>query len=253
VAGSESGSAETVILRSADGRTLTTEDLRGATGTFRYEISGGYNVPAEADSLHQQAREAGQRGDHKKAIALLDRASQLAPRWPYPVYDKAYEYLLMKDFSTARIYYQKTLELAPRGFFTAITAVDALTREQNGELPVGTYLAYVSLESINKPTEKAEAVRVLVKRVPELAPAWKELVFVTDDDSEKLAIVEKGLAAHPDPETKGMLQINKALIMNRTGNHDAAIRLLGELALDPNSTFATEHFAKSALAILLKR
>jgi hypothetical protein len=53
---------------------------------------------------------------------------------------------MMKDFDGAKTYYEKTLELSPRGFFTAITAVDTLRREQTAELPTGTYLAYVSLE-----------------------------------------------------------------------------------------------------------
>ena len=126
-------------------------------------------------------------------------------------------------------------------------------REEEGELPVGTYLAYVSLEWVDDPAEKSEAVHMLVKQTPQFAPAWKELAAITDDNNERLAMIDKGLAAHPDAETKGLLQINKALILNLKGDRDAAIRLLGEFALDPNSTFGTEHSAKSALAILLNR
>jgi tetratricopeptide (TPR) repeat protein len=117
-------------------------DLQHETGTFQYEIHGDVDVPAEAQSLHQQGRRAGEQGDHKKAIVLFERASALSPQWPYPVYDRAYEHLLMKDYSRAREYYQKTLKLAPRGFFTAITAVDTLEREQKGDLPTGTYLSF---------------------------------------------------------------------------------------------------------------
>jgi tetratricopeptide (TPR) repeat protein len=240
----------TVIFRSKDGRTLTNEDLRAATGTFRYEIIGEENVPAEAKSLHQQGREAGARGDYNRALILLERASQVAPRWPYPVYDTAYTYLLMRDYDAALKYYKKTVELSPRGFFTAITAVDTLTREQKGDLPTGTYLAYLSLEGIDDRAKKTKAVRMLVKRVPEFGPAWKELAAITDDDTKRLAIIEKGLATHPDLETKGMLQINKAIVLNLKGNHGAAIQILGDLALDPNSTFGTANSAKAALAIL---
>ena len=103
-----------VVFRAADGRTLAMADLRGLSGTFPYEILGKSNVPAEAESLHQQARQAGEAGDYKKAIALLGRASSLAPAWPYPVYDMAFTYLLMKDAENARKYYRKTVELAPR-------------------------------------------------------------------------------------------------------------------------------------------
>jgi tetratricopeptide (TPR) repeat protein len=243
-----------IIFRGADGRTLTTDDLRGATGAFKYEMLGGADVPAWAESLHQQARQAGGAGDYKKALALLERASQLAPRWPYPVYDIAYTYMLMKDFDNARRYYRKTVELSPRGFFTAITALDTLTREQKGNLPAGTYLAYLSLEWIDNLGEKAEAVRQLVKLVPRFAPAWKELASILPDvDAERLAAIEKGLAAEPDAETKGILQINKALVLNRQGDHESAVRLLGELALDPKSTYATEHLAKASLMMLAKK
>ena len=243
----------TVVFRSADGRVLTLEELRGITGTVRYEILGAGNIPEQAQLLHQQARQAGMSGNHKKAISLLDQASNAAPQWPYPIYDRAYEHLLMQDFEGARKDYQKTLELAPRGFFTAITAVDTLTREHKGELPTGTYLAYVSLEWINDPQKKREAVQQMVELVPGFAPAWKELAALIDDDTERLTVIETGLAAHPDAETKGMLTINKALLLNNKGDHDAAVRLLGELALHTNSPLDIELSAKSALALITTR
>jgi len=237
-----------VIFRAADGRTLTRADLRGLTGTFRYEILGKSNVPAEAESLHEQVRQAGEVGDYKKAITLLEQASSLAPAWPYPVYDMAFTYLLMKDPENARKNYRKTVELSPRGFFTAITALDTLDREAKGDLPAGTYLAYLSLEWMDDAGKKADVVRRSVQRVQGFAPAWKELAIQADTDAERLAAIEKGLAANPDAETKGTLLINKALVLDRSGDHDGAVRLLGELALDPASTYATEHLAKVTLA-----
>jgi tetratricopeptide (TPR) repeat protein len=223
-------------------------DLRGLTGTFPYEILGKSKVPAKAESLHKQARQAGGAGDYSQAISLLERASSLAPAWPYPVYDMAFTYLLMKDAESARKHYRKTVELAPRGFFTAITALDALDREAKGHLPAETYLAYLSVEWMDDPRKKANAVRQLVARVPGFAPAWKELAMQADTDADKLVAIEKGLAANPDGETKGILLINKALIMDRSGDRDGATRLLGELALNPDSTYATEHLAKVTLA-----
>ena len=259
--------APTIIFTLPDGRKLTMEDLQGltgkvhfregrlleVTGTVRYEMTGKGTVPRAAESLHQQAREAGGRGEYEKAIELLERASELAPEWPYPVYDRAFTHMLMNDFDGARRYYQRTLELSPRGVFTAITALDTLTREQNGDFPVGTYLAFVSLEWMDDAAKREHAVREMVKRIPQFAPAWKEFASLCDDDDERLTAIESGLVANPDAGTKGMLNINKALVLNLMGKRDDAVRLLGELALDPNSTFGTEHSAKAALSILLSK
>jgi len=242
-----------IIFRDPDGRILTEDDLRGVSGTFRYEIVGNSQVSAKAESLHSQGRQAGASGDYKRAINLLEQAHNLAPQWPYPVYDMAFTYLLMKDTKNARVYYRKTIELSPRGFFEAITAVDALDREEKGELPTGTYVKYLSLEWTNDPEQKTEIVHQLLRAAPDFAPAWKELATLSGDDAEQLAAIERGLAAHPDGETKGILQVNKALILHRKGDHEGAIRLLGETALDPASPYDTEQMAKVSLANVLRK
>ena len=166
---------------------------------------------------------------------------------------RTYTLLLMKDYDGAREYYRKTMKLSPRGFFTAITALDTLEREQKGALPTGTYLAYLSLEWMEDQGEKIRAVRQLVNRLPQFAPGWKELAVLVDDDGERLAALEKGLMVANDAETKGMLQINRALILERQGDHDTAVRILGELALDPNSPFDIEHIAKASLATIVQK
>lgn len=242
-----------IVFRSEDGRTLTLDDLRGYNGSIRYEIIGSNVVPAEARALHQRAREAGGQGEYQRAIDLLSRASELAPQWPYPIYDKAYTYLLMGDFNAARAYYERTLELAPRGFFTAITAFDVLTREQNGEFEPGIYLTYLSLEWMDNPVQKEQILRQLVERFPTFAPAWKDLANLTDDDADRLAAIENGLAAQPDAETHGILLINKAMALNSQGEYEASIQVLGELALDPTATLATEHLAKSTMAMIVSK
>jgi tetratricopeptide (TPR) repeat protein len=241
----------TTILRDPAGRVLSWEQLRDMTGPIRWEIVGHTNKPPEANLLHQEARQAGSIGDYVSALAKLEKASKMAPDWPYPVYDTAFTYLLMKDFDKSRTFYRKTLEMAPRGFFTAITALHTLLREENGELPVGTYLAYLSLEEMDR-AERLEATRVLVEHLPNFAPAWKDFAILSEG-KQRLAAIENGLAASPDPETKGILEINKAMILDGTGDHDGAVRLLEKLALDPTSTFGTEQFSKSLLANFLKR
>ena len=254
--GREEGRAQegsVIVFHNADGRTLSLEDLRSYSGSIRYEIIGSNEVPVEATALHQRAREAGGQGEYQRAIDLLSEASELAPQWPYPVYDKAFTYLLMDDFEAARAHYEITLELAPRGFFTAITAFDVLTREQNGEFEPGIYQAYLSLEWMGDVDHKEQILRQLVERFPTFAPAWKDLANLTDDDADRLAAIENGLAAEPDAETRGILLINKAVLMNSQGDYDASIRLLGELALDPRATLATEHLAKSTMAMIVSK
>lgn len=113
-------------------------------------LLGGDAVPPEAEELHERARQAGSQGDYPQAIHLLKEAAEKAPRWPYPLYDMAFSYLLMKDLDNAVEHYRRTLELSPRGFFTAMTALDTLEREQRGELPEGLYLAYMSLEQLQE-------------------------------------------------------------------------------------------------------
>jgi hypothetical protein len=126
------------------------------------------------------------------------------------------------------------------------------TREQAGQFPPGTYLAYLSLEWVDDRAKKADMVRNLVNELPRFAPGWKELASFADQDPERLAAIEKGLAAEPDAETRGMLEINRALVLDRQGDHDGAVRLLGELALDPQSTYKTEQLAKATLAMVAK-
>lgn len=246
--GDETSARGTVIYRDSTGRTLTSSELKNVSGTFNYEIVGGENVSSKARELHAQARAAGSQGDYDKALELLRDAAEAAPQWPYPVYDMAFTYLLKKDFENARIHYQKTTELSPRGFFTAITALDALQREQKGELPAGLYLAYLSLEWMGDPSQRAEIIRQMADRQPTFAPGLKERAMLAENDEETLQWIAKGLAANPDAETKGILLINKALMLNKKGDRDGAIEILGQLALDPESTFATEHLAKATLS-----
>lgn len=239
-----------VVFRSEDGDALTTDDLKNTDGTFNYEIVGSTKIPEQANRLHQEARQFGASGKYEEALDRLTKSHSLAPSWPYPLYDSAFTYLLMKDFAKAREFYAKTVELSPRGFFTAITALDSLNREASGDLPEGTYAAYMSLEWINDPSQKAQLVRALVERLPSFAPAWKEYALICEDPAEKLQALEKGLSADPGNETKGILLINKALAIHESGDKDAAIEILGAVALDSESTFANEHLAKQSLAMI---
>ena len=239
---------ERLVFQDAAGRVLTTRDLEAFTGQVDWQINGGHTVPTDAVRLHEEARVAGARGDYDRALVLLDAAHARAPGWPYPVYDAAFTYLLQGDTDTAERCYTQVDRLAPRGFFTCKTTLDCLRRERAGELPDGFCKGFAALESLDDPFRKKTILDGIVARFPGFAPAWKELAALLDDPGDRLRAIERGLEAWPDPETRGMLLLNKALVLNQRGEQGAAIAILGDLALDPASTLATETLAKATLA-----
>ena len=154
----------------------------------------------------------------------------------------------MGDTSKALELYKKVDSMAPRGFFTVKTAVRALEGEAKGEYAKGTYQFFLSTEWTNDARKQLEIVNQLLAKAPTFAPAWKQKAFLEDDDGLRLGYLENGLKAHPDQETKGFLSINKALLINRQGKKAQAIRILGELALDPASPLDIEALARKSLA-----
>lgn len=205
-------------------------------------------MPLKAQQLHAEARQAGSSGDYDKALDLLGRAGELAPDWPYPVYDAAFTNLLKGDHKEALRLYERVVEMAPRGFFMALTAVDCLRRESRGELPRGSYERLLMLEHLEDRSLKQAALKSMLDESPEFPAAWKELAHVLEDDESRLSAIEKGLSHRPDPETAGYLLFNKALILNQQGLHNEARRILGELALDPRTPLDIQEMAKVTLA-----
>jgi tetratricopeptide (TPR) repeat protein len=237
-----------VIYRSKNGTILTQRDLANAKGVVNWEIPSQIPVSAEARDLHQRGREAGARGDKDGALALLERAAQLAPQWPYPVYDAAFTNLLKGDSEEALRLYRRTIELAPRGFFTAFTAVYYLNLESEGQLAKGTYLAYVSLEWVDSPTERSQRVDALARLTPTFAPIWKEKALLTEAPAERLALIDRGLKLDPDRESFGFLLINKALTLSELGRPNEAVPILGELGTDQSQPLDVQQIALSTLA-----
>jgi len=202
--------------------------------------------------LHEQGRLFGGQGDYAKAVAAFEQASRLAPQWPYPVYDLAYTRLLEGKLEEALAGYSQVDKLEPRGFFTTKTAIWTLERERSGQFGLGTYLAYLSIESAQPESKKVEIARKLVEKFPDFAPGWKELGLAAENSDEALRCFERGLSANPDAETYGMLQINKAIRLSNAGKRDEAVTILGELALDPKSSLASAQMAKTTLANFIK-
>lgn len=223
------------------------KDMPGVHSKLNVEVVGGEPVPPEAKRLHEEARLAGGHGDYDRALELLNRAHQLAPTWPYPLYDAAFTHVLQGDSVQAEALYDEVDRMAPRGFFTCKTSLDCLRREHQGEVPPGFCKAFALLESVDE-TTKRRALEGIVAKWPTFAAAWWQLVMILEDDDARFHAIEKGLGANPDAETKGMLLINKALTLARRGDKESAARILRELADDPDCTAGTEALAKFSLA-----
>lgn len=243
--------AERFVFRDAAGRELTSHDLEGLSGQARWEIAGAGTVPDEAVRLHQEARLAGSRGDYRHALVFLDRARVLAPDWPYPIYDAAFTYLLQGDTEAAEELYAEVDQMAPRGFFTCKATLDCLRQEHAGALPTGFSRTFTALEWLDDAAQKKAVLETMVEAYPAFGPAWKELSALVEDADERLHAITRGLEADPDPETRGILLINRALVIDQRGERAEAVAILGELALDPASTLATETLAKATLAQLI--
>lgn len=250
--GGENSMAARLVFRDAAGRELTTDDLEGVSGKIGWEMTGARVIPAEASRLHAEGREAGGRGDYPRALDLLDQAHRLAPDWPYPVYDAAFTYLLQGDSMKAEEYYAEVDRMAPRGFFNAKMFLDSLRRERAGALPPGFCNTFASLEWMQDRAKKRALLESIVEKFPAFPPAWKELSHLVEDEDARLRAIMHGLEHNPDPDTKGMLLINHALILHRRGQREGAVKILAELALDPQSTMGTEMLAKATLAQVVR-
>jgi hypothetical protein len=133
---------------------------------------------------------------------------------------------------------------------TALTSADCLRREAAHEWKRGACKKYLMIEWLDEAAKRA-ALEALVAEAPGMAAAWKELAFLTDDDARRLQVLETGLSHRPDPETRGVLLINKALVLGRSHQHDEAVRILGELILDPTSPLDIVQMAKASLTEII--
>lgn len=203
--------------------------------------------PADAEELHREARGLGQAGKYDAAIEKLKAAILLKPQWAYPYYDLAFTYFLKGDSAQALEYYRKTDALEPRGFFTAKTAIYALEGESSGRFPKGVYSAYMQIEWADDRGRKLAIAKGLAEKVPDFAPAWKEVAVLTNDAETQLHAIVQGLGKDPDAETKGVLLINKALLLHANGKQAVAKEIVEKLIADPESTNANVGMAKFVL------
>jgi hypothetical protein len=165
------------------------------------------------------------------------------------VYDRAFAHLLKHEFDAALADYRKTLELSPLGYFVAAAAADMLTREAAGEFPDGLYAAFAMLEHMPA-DEQRHVAGQLVSQFPSHAPAWELHARFLEDPSDKLAAIERGLLARPDPDTRGSLLVQKAFALHATGEREAAWEILAPLASNVGDSPTTHVKACIAAAVI---
>lgn len=240
-----------LIYRDAEGRELRGKDLQGYNGKVDWEISTCDVIPQEARRWHEEGRQLGAQQKFDEAKEAFLKAAQLAPAWPYPYYDLAFTYVLQKDVEMALAYFEKVDEMAPRGFFNSKVALHSLQREQKGQLPPETYLTFISLEWLQDNKKLKDYVFAIRNRCPNFAPIWPKVATYIDDAEQRLEVFDKGLACDPDPDTRGLLLINKAAALNHLGYQEEAVKILSQLALDPETTLQNEHLSKFMLGQIL--
>ncbi|WP_207625672.1 tetratricopeptide repeat protein [Niastella populi] len=242
----------TIVFTDSSGNILTTTDLANVTGNVNYQVKSEQYVDSKAQSLQNEARSLGQSGKYDLAINKLKQAIQIQPNWAYPIYDLAFTYLLKGDYGNALKYYKQTDSVSPKGFFTAKTAIYALEGEQAGEFPNGLYLSYLQIEWTDDLNKKLAIAKAITEKFPGFAPAWKELAVLSDNKQEKNTAIERGLSLEPDNETKGILLINRALVLNENGKKEEAIQVLGNYIFSPDATMGNIELAKFTLKSIAK-
>jgi tetratricopeptide (TPR) repeat protein len=206
---------------------------------------------ARAMKLHSQARMTGESGNLQEAIKQFQQAHELAPEWPFPVYDTALTYLLMGDIDKALEVYQQVDQMVPEGFSDTKRVIECLRREKDGRIPRGTFRKFIDAMRSRTPEDRERQLKELTKSAPKFYPAWREYAPYGKDVDEQLRLLEKGLALAPDIESQGEMLIYKANLLRRAGKDAEGRALLQSLVDDPKSLKATVSGAREALSLTL--
>lgn len=237
-----------IVFTNEHGEEVSPENLTTVNGRFHYQLVSDEEIPVEAQDYHDKGRIAGQDEEFDRAIGLFAQAHELAPDWPFPVYDTAFTYLLKKDPRTAEEHYAKVDTMAPWGFFTARTAADSLRREREGIIKEGAYLALVMLEAEPPSEEKFKALVELIRESPAFPAAWAELANGLEEPDERMQAIEQGLQHDPDSQIRETLNLSKAIVLSGKGERASAIEILKDLVGNPDTTLGNLAVAQVVLA-----
>ncbi len=238
------------VLTDERGQKLEIEDLVNYDGNISYELQTPNWILPEAQELFDQGRVYALETRFEDAIASFEQAAELDPSWPYPIYEMALTYLLMGDADKALQLYQQVDEMAPEGFFTAKVAIDVLRRERDGVVEEGSYIAILYLENLKDREVRQATVKALLEKSEELPRAWQVFANSIEDPEARLEALNRGLSYDPDPQTKAMLLINKAMALGNLNREEEAYELFTEVAESKSTPMGPRYQALLALCLL---
>lgn len=235
---------KTPIYTAEDGRTLALDDLTDTTSEASENTA---NISEDAIEHFNEGVELGRKNELKAALSKFSAATAQEPKWPYPIYQRAFTLLLLGETDKALACYKKVDELEPRGFYNSKHALSVVQREAAGEYPTGLYLHYVGHEWLKTDDEKRALMEEIAEIAPDFSAAYLTLAGLQRENKERRELIEFGLKHKPDQETRGMLLLNKAAIHNLDNDKTTAIGILGDLILDATSTASVVAIAKAIL------
>lgn len=225
-----------ILFEDEHGNTISNADLEDATGEYDLENRSHWELPDDAIIFQQQGLKLLQEENYDNAITKYEEAHRLAPDWPQPPFDLTVAHLLQDDIENAYRYFLLADTLEPRGFFNVKIACWALEKEVNGTFPKGLFLTYYEITQEEEATKKVEMAESILEQFPNYTPAWADIAKSSTNVEHRFEAIAKGLSLQPDPQTKGSLLINQALMLAFQEDTSAAINILGNLILAPKTT-----------------
>jgi len=205
------------------------------------------SIPERARQLHAQGRKHGEAGEFELALRYFHEAQKAAPSWPLPLYDMGLTFLHLKADDRALETFTKLDAVAPLGLPGSKRILDSLRREKDGRVPAGTLREFLAIERLRDLQEVRRQMQALTQKAPGFVPAWQELAMLEEKPEEAEKLIAKALSLEPDAESRGTLLVQKATLMWRRGEVDAARKLLRELLADPTTLPAAAAEARELL------
>lgn len=237
-----------VVFTAKDGRELKVREvIEWNNAASQWTPPEGVEIPEEAQKLYEEGREHGMKQQRDEALAAFRKAAEMVPQWPHPRHDIAFVHLLTGEWGDALAMFKEVEAMEPKGFFNAKTAIWALEKEGNQELPQGIYRAYAQVGWIQEPQQRAQELHKMVSAAPGFAPAWKDLAGFVQDPGQAQQVLNNGIAAEPDADTLGGLLANLAMVYLACGQTDEAMEMLGHMTMDESGSRAARSLCAQAL------